>query len=149
MKDESKIEQITKLNQESQKKLLRFFIRLNLEMKLKTLKNQKKLFHKLKTIHNDINHEILTLCSLIISIEEIYNELDEVFLNSMQISSVNNKQNQKRQKLIGYWSIVKTLKNEHKLSFRQISEYLYKYHKFDISYSTIYEIWNELKEKGE
>jgi uncharacterized protein YoxC len=141
MKDESKIEQITKLNQESQKKLLRFFLRLNLEMKLKTLKNQKKLFHKLKTIHNDINHEILTLCSLIISIEEIYNELDEVFLNSMQISSVNNKQNQKRQKLIGYWSIVKTLKNEHKLSFRQISEYLYKYHKFDI--------WNELKEKGE
>lgn len=46
---------------------------------------------------------------------------------------------------LGYWAIVRTLKLEQKMSFREISIYFATYHKLEVSYSTIYELWNELE----
>ena len=138
-------ESITKLNQESQNQRLRLFAKVDMTTKLKIMNHQKQIFHKLKTEYKDIDNTILTLSSLILAVNLIIKELDNVNLNAIKLRTKDNKTNIKRQKLIGYWAIVKTLKLEQKMSFRQISEYFKKYHKIDVSYSMIFETWKELE----
>ena len=138
-------ETITKLNQESQNQKLRLFAKVDITTKLKILTSQKQLFHKLKSSYGDINNTVLTLCSLILAIDLIVNELDNVNLNAIKLRGKNSKTKIKRQKLLGYWAIVRTLKLEQNMSFRDIATYFAKYHKLDVSYSTVYELWNELE----
>lgn len=141
------LEKITKLNQESQNQNLRLFARVDLQTKLQIFQLQKQLFHKLKSAHSDVDNTILTLSSLIISIDVVAKELDEINLNAIKLRGKNNKAKIKRQKVLGYWAIVRTLKLEQNMSFRDIATYLSRYHKLDVSYSTIYELWNELENK--
>ena len=138
-------ETITKMNQESQNQKLRLFAKVDITTKLKILASQKQLFHKLKNSHADVDNTILTLCSLILAIDLIVNELDNVNLNAIKLRGKNSKTKVKRQKLLGYWAIVRTLKLEQNMSFRDIATYFAKYHKLDVSYSTVYELWNELE----
>ena len=143
--DSTICESITKLNQESQNQNLRLFARVDLQTKLQILQLQKQLFHKLKSAYSDVNNAILTLSSLILAIDFIVKELDDVNLNAIKLRDKNNKAKIKRQKVLGYWAIVRTLKLEQNMSFRDIATYFAKYHKLEVSYSTIYELWNELE----
>lgn len=136
---------ITKLNQESQNQRLRFFAKIDISTKLKILQRQKTVFHKLKNIYSDVDNSLLTLSSLILAIDEVTQEFDKVNFNAIKLRAKNNKIKIKRQKVLAYWAIVRTLKLEEKMSFRDISDYLKKYHKFEVSYSLIYEIWNEIE----
>lgn len=136
---------ITKLNQESQNQRLRFFAKIDISTKLKILQRQKTVFHKLKNIYSDVDNSLLTLSSLILAIDEVTQEFDKVNFNVIKLRAKNNKIKIKRQKVLAYWAIVRTLKLEEKMSFRDISDYLKKYHKFEVSYSLIYEIWNEIE----
>ena len=149
MNQESKCETITKMNQESQNQRLRFFAKVDISTKLKILDKQKELFHKLKSVHSDVNNTVLTLCSLILAIDLIAKELDNVTLNAIKLRGKNSKAKVKRQKVLGYWAIVRTLKLEQNMSFRDIATYFAKYHKLDVSYSTIFELWNKLEKKME
>lgn len=139
------IESITKLNQETQNKNLRLFVRVNLQTKLKILQLQKQLFHKLKNSYCDVDNTLLTLSSLVLAIDSVAKEFDDVNLNAIKLRARNNKAKIKRQKMLGYWAIVRTLKLEQNMSFRDIATYFKKYHKLEVSYSTIYELWNELE----
>jgi hypothetical protein len=139
------IEYLTKLNLESQNQRLRLFAKVDVQTKLKVLVSQKKLFHKLKSAHIDVDNTVLTLSSLVLAIDAVAKELDEINLNAIKLRGKNNKSKIKRQRLLGYWAIVRTLRLEQKMSFRDISTYFAKYHKFGVSYSTIYELWNELE----
>ena len=149
MNKESIYEIITKMNQESQNQKLRLFAKVDITTKLKILASQKQLFHKLKNAHSDVDNTVLTLCSLILAIDLIAKELDNVTLNAIKLRGKNSKAKVKRQKVLGYWAIVRSLKLEQNMSFRDISAYFAKYHKLDVSYSTIYELWNELEKKME
>ena len=140
-------ETITKLNQESQNQKLRLFAKVDITTKLKILTSQKELFHKLKNVYSDVDNTVLTLSSLILAIEAIEKKIDDVNLNVIKLRAKNNKAKAKRQKVLGYWSIVRTLRLDQKMSFRDISTYFDKYHKLEVSYSTIYELWNELENK--
>lgn len=143
-------ETITKMNQESQNQKLRLFAKVDITTKLKILDQQKQLFHKFKSIYCDVDNKILTLTSLIIATEEVLNKVDEVNLKAMKLRLNNiKKQNLKREKLLSYWSIVRTLRLEQNMSFRDISNYLVKYHRFLVSYSIIYKTWNEIELKKE
>ena len=142
-------ESLTKINQESQNQKLRLFSKVDISTKLKILTSQKQLFYKLKSVHSDVDNTILTLASLILAIDTVAKELDNVNLNVIKLRAKNSKTKVKRQKLLGYWAIVRTLKLEQNMSFRDISTYFAKYHKLDVSYSTIYELWNELEKKME
>ena len=142
-------ETITKMNQESQNQRLRLFAKVDITTKLKILASQKQLFHRLKSVHSDIDNTVLTLCSLILAIDLIANELDDVNLNAIKLRGKNSKAKVKRQKVLGYWAIVRTLKLEQNMSFRDISAYFAKYHKLNVSYSTIFELWNKLEKKME
>lgn len=141
------IEHLTKLDLESQNQRLRLFARVDLQTKLQILQLQKQLFHKLKNTHGDVDNTILTLASLILAIDTVAKEIDDVNLNAIKLRGKNNKAKIKRQKVLGYWAIVRTLKLEQNMSFRDIATYFAKYHKLEVSYSTIYELWNELENK--
>ena len=136
---------ITKLNQESQNKKLRLFAKVDFEIKLKILTSQKQLFHKLKNNNSDVDNNILTLSSLILAIDSVVKELDDVNFNAIKLRGKKNTNKSKREKLLSYLAIVRTLKLERNMSFRDIAIYFGKYHRFEISYSTIYKVWNELE----
>ena len=138
-------ETITKLNQECQNQRLRLFAKVDISTKLKILALQKQQFHQLKNAHSDIDNVILTLSSLILAIDAIEKEFDDVNLNAIKLRAINSKVKIKRQRILGYWAIVRTLRLDQKMSFRDISVYFHKYHKLKVSYSTIYELWNELE----
>ena len=138
-------ESLTKLNQDSQNQKLRLFAKVDITTKLKILDLQKQLFHKLKSVHSDVDNTVLTLASLILAIDTVVKGLDDVNLNAIKLRGKNSKTKVKRQKLLGYWAIVRTLKLEQNMSFRDIATYFAKYHKLDVSYSTVYELWNELE----
>ena len=143
--DSTICESITKLNIEAQNQKLRLFAKVDITTKLKILASQKQLFHKLKSAYSDVDNTILTLSSLILAIDTVAKELDNVNLNAIKLRGKNNKAKIKRQKVLGYWAIVRTLKLEQNMSFRDIATYFAKYHKLEVSYSTIYELWNELE----
>jgi hypothetical protein len=140
-------ETITKLNQESQNQRLRLFAKVDISTKLKILDKQKELFHKLKSAYSNVDNTVLTLATLILAIDLVVKEFDNVNLNAIKLRAKNNKAKIKRQKVLGYWSIIRTLRLNQKMSFRDISIYFAKYHKLEVSYSTIYELWNELENK--
>jgi len=139
------IEQITKMNLESQNQRLRLFAKVDITTKLKIIQHQKQLFHKLKSAYDDVDNTILTLSSHVLAIDKVTKELDSINLNAVKMRGKNNKAKVKRQKLLGYWAIVRTLRDKQHMSFRDISTYFAKFHKLTVSYSTIYELWNELE----
>lgn len=143
----NEIQKLTQLSDEAQNQQLRFFARANLEIRLKILTNQKQIFHKLKGLHTNIDNVLLTLSSLLIAIKEETYSLDHVDMNLIKLRGQNNKRRLKRDILLGYWAIIKKLKHDESMSFREISEYLRKYHHQEIAYSTIYAVWQEIEEK--
>ena len=138
-------ETITKLNQECQNQRLRLFAKVDISTKIKILALQKQLFHKLKNAHSDVDNTILTLSSLILAVNSVEKEFDDVNLKAIKLRAKNSKTKVKRQKVLGYWAIVRTLKLEQNMSFRDIATYFAKYHKLVDSYSTVYELWYELE----
>ncbi|MGE4444688.1 MAG: hypothetical protein AB7E37_06965 [Candidatus Altimarinota bacterium] len=137
---------ITKMNQETQNQMIRTFTKLDVSVKVDIFKEQKVIFHKLKNIHFITDNSILTYASFVLAIEVVIKNTNQVNLKAIKLRTKNaKKQNQKREKLLSYWSVVKTLKLEQNYSFREISDYLLKYHRFEVSYSLIYQIWNEIE----
>lgn len=143
--DAKVIEKITQQSYESQNQNLRLFAKIELPMKLQILQLQKPFFHKLKSAYIDVDNVILTLASLILAIDSIAKDTDKVNFNAIKLRGKNNKTKIKREKVLGYWAIVRTLKLEQNMSFRQISHYFAKYHKLEVSYSTIHGLWIELE----
>ena len=137
---------ITKMNQETQNQMIRTFTKLDISVKVDVFKEQKVIFHKLKNIHFITDNSILTYASFVLAIEVVIKNTNQVNLKAIKLRTKNaKKQNQKREKLLSYWSVIKTLKNEQNYSFREISDYLLKYHRFEVSYSLVYQTWNEIE----
>lgn len=142
----NEVQKLTQLSDEAQNQQLRFFARVNLEIRLKILTKQKQRFHQLKGLHPNTDNALLTLSSLLMAIKEETSSLDEIDLNLIKLRGKNNKRRMKRDILLGYWAIVKKLKNDEQMSFREISLYMRKYHHQEIAHSTIYAVWQEIEE---
>lgn len=137
---------ITKMNQETQNQMIRTYTKLDISVKVDVFKEQKVIFHKLKNIHFITDNSILTYASFVLAIEVVIKNTNQVNLKAIKLRTKNaKKQNQKREKLLSYWSVIKTLKLEQNYSFREISDYLLKYHRFEVSYSLVYQTWNEIE----
>jgi len=139
---------ITKISLKEQNQLLRFFARVDVKSRLEIIKKQKIIFHKLKIAHDDIDNTVLTYSSMILAIFEMKKNINIEIYNAMKLKAKNLRKSSKREKIMEKWAIVRSIKNDEKLSFRQISQYLHKYYKFDISYSAIYKIWQEIEIKN-
>lgn len=142
------VENITKQSLEAQNQKLRFFARVDTSTKLKIFECQKLFFYKLKSVYSDIDNAVLTLSGLILAIDAVVKELDSVNLNAIKLKNKSVRQKAKRDKLLGYWAIIRTLKIEQNMSFRQITEYLKKYHKLEVAHSTIFALWAELEQNN-
>lgn len=147
--NEKTIENITKIPTIEQNKLIKRMTKIDIKSKCTIMKDNISIFHQLNSQYSYINHKsILTYCAFILSLQKNLSNLNSFNLNVIKIRSKKDRNNIKRQKILSYWSIIRKLHIDEKMSFRDISEYLLKYHKFNISYSSIYTIWNEI-EKGQ
>lgn len=142
---QNNLEKLTKLNILTQNQRLRLFSKVDITTKLKIIEQQNILFHKLKCQHNTVTKSVLTLCSLILAVDEVTNKLDSVTINASKLNNKSVRAKSKRDKIISYWAIIRTLKLEQNMSFRQITVYLKKHHKLSAVHSTISTIWNELE----
>ena len=138
---------ITKINEELKKKNLRFFAKLSEEIQLEILDQQRHIFHKIKNNVNyqEVNNQLITLASLVLAINQCSQKMNSVKINSIQQKSKKIKNERKKEKLLQYWSIVVQLKEDENYGFRAISEYLNKYHRFEVSHSTINNCWNAIE----
>ncbi|MDD4330675.1 MAG: helix-turn-helix domain-containing protein, partial [Aliarcobacter sp.] len=105
------------------------------------------IFHILNSNNKNYDNATLTLAALIISIEKFFISQNETELNLIRINNKKVNKNQKNKKLLTYWSVVKELKEKKHMSFREISEFLKKSHKFEVSHSLIYRVWIEVEKK--
>jgi len=142
------IEKIIKMNISKQNQLFRIFAKADLLTKLEILKKQKKIFYKLKTRQNNIDNIILAYSSMVLAILSIKQNINREEYNAKIFKATKFRKSLKRDKILEKWAIIRSLRNDEKLSFRQISAYLRKYHRFNVSYSLIYEIWTQLAEKN-
>lgn len=159
------VDRIIKLNDEQQKFYLRFLTRVNYELRIEVFSAHKRLFYELRQKHEkDFSLASLSYSALVLAIknkvEEFNNtktfNFDNLTQNEIKKISSNKAKlflakktriKSKKEKLLGYWSVVKTLKEEEGFSFRDIQEYLEKKHKLVLVHSTIHKLWTEIEEK--
>jgi len=158
------VEKIVKINEDEQNALLRFFSRSTKVGKIEVLADHRKLLYKLKQQHGEVDISTLSYCALIIAIELQrinQNKLSRLNISDLSLEDISAITSQKaklflqkqfrkrakRERLIGYWAIVRVLKIDEGYSFRKIESYLKKYHNFDVSYSLISKTWAQLENK--
>lgn len=145
--DEKELQILTKKPLSEQNRLLKLFAKLNLSQKKEIIAKQRSIFHILNSNNKNYDNATLTLAALIISIEKFFISQNETELSLIRINNKKVNKNQKNKKLLTYWSVVKELKEKKHMSFREISEFLKKSHKFEISHSLIYKVWIEVEKK--
>ncbi len=146
MSQENKmIMSITKMSYEEQNYQLRLFARMDLATKLQITEHQNPIFHKLRIKHQDIGKVILSFSAHILAIDSVLGQLDDVALNASKFNNKSIRAKSKREKIISYWAIVRSLKLEQKMSWRGVKQYLFKYHKLSVAHSTLFTLWNELE----
>ena len=140
---------ITKLSKESQNQKLRLFAKLDLNTKLEIFDNHKIIFHTLKNIqkNKDAENSMLSYCAFLLSLDNFQKNTTEETIKIIKFKKIKQSKARKKEKLLQYYPLVKQLKQAN-TSYRDISDYLLKYHKFKISYSTICKLCNKI-EKGE
>ena len=156
------LQRLLKINEKDQSFLLRYCSRLPLEYRLEIMQRHRRLIYKLRESNAEIGNETLSYAAMILSINTFYSEdkqvtqkrFDELSLEEIgeltlrRIKKYDHKCRPtitpKRDKLIGLWAEVKTLKQMHKGS-RYIAQYLLAKHKFKVGHTLIQTTWKELE----
>ena len=142
---------LLKKTDEEQKSILRAFASIPLESKVIIMELNRDVFYPLKQENKDVPLPILSYVAMILAIEKYRAQTSKLDKNIINVRAKSFRKQPKREKLLGKWAIIKSLKNDEGLSFRQIATYLQKYHKLSVVHSTIYDMWCELEitKKGE
>lgn len=142
---------LLKITDEEQKAILRSFVKMPLESRVKVMEESRAIFYPLKEENKDMALQVLSYASLILAIVKYKDTTDALKRHTVAIRSKSYRKQPKRDKLLGKWALIKSLKNDENLSFRQIAAYLQKYHKLSVVHSTIHDMWCELEmsKKGE
>ena len=143
---------LLKKTDEEQKSILRAFASIPLESKVIIMELNRDVFYPLKQENKDVPLSILSYVAMILAIEKYRTQTAGLDSNVIELRTKFFRKQLKKDKLLGKWALVKTLRNDKNLSFRQISNYLKKYHKLSVVHSTIYDLWCELevrKKQGE
>lgn len=159
------IDRLLKMSLEQQTSYLRFYSRSSLEIRIEILKNKHSLFHQFRSKNNEVDKGLLEYCALIKAISDQY--IDEISLSKKSFpgltqEEIRQKSNKKaslfllttkneakqRQKVLSYWADICNAKLEHRMSFRQIVQFLKKKHRFEVSKSLIHNMWAEIEENN-
>lgn len=156
------IERLLKMSTEQQSSYLRLFARIGVDLRIAILSDKTARFHQIRQENSDAEKGTLEYCALILAIKGVHDNeksLRNFSFGNMDICEIQDisrkkaeqfvrrikKPDPKREKLLGYWVIVRTLKVDQGFSFRQIAQYLKKYHRFNVAHSTIFQLWHELE----
>lgn len=154
-----KLDFMTKISIDDRQKSLRWLSRQNDLVIYDVFKLQKSHFHRLKSQNIDDDLLLLSAASLFLALKEVISMSNPVkrknrsadFGFLRQISKNRAKQFRKPrqkikfEKLLNLQSVVITLIEAEKYSYRNVSKYLEKYHKFEVSHTTIGDFYVELK----
>jgi len=147
---ESRVIKILKQTEAQQKTAIRQFSKLTLRDRIYICSNHRKFFYDLKQKNEDLEISTLSYIAFIKAISKFINNQDnETRINISKIAIGLKKSRIKSDILLDRWSLIKELRNEHKLSFRDIAIYLMKYHKIKVAHSTIFEMWQKLEKNKE
>ena len=156
------VEKITKTNLKEQTFLIRYFAKLGIMSKIDIFSKHRRIFYKLQDKYLTYGKEELSYMAFILAIKYDYSfklKLSKKKFENMTISEVRDLtikeiddfmvkksyKQIKREKILAYWGVIKVLRDKN-MSFRNISEFLRKKYRLDISYSTIYNLWREIEE---
>ena len=140
------VEKITKVTYEEQNKVLRKFLRTDVETRCEIFSLQTSFFHQTKPMYKKLKNAVLTYGTLILAINDFYSEEDETDIEILKIRARKLVRAQKREYLVGKWAIVRRLRMKHNLSYRKIANYFQDVDGFEVSYSTVFKVWKELEE---
>lgn len=146
--DEKDLQYLTRKSSREQKRLLRLFAKLTFSQRKDVLKKQRSIFHTLRSRRGkEFDNETLTLASQILAIEEYEDSLDEYELKLLKHNEKKTNKNNKTEKLLVLWAVIKDLKENKNMSFREIANFISDT-KFEVSYSLIFQEWKKHEEKG-
>jgi len=156
------IEKESQISMKNQRKLIRWFSRQNYEIWIEVFREQKKYFFKMKNMHDGYDLIDLTLLSYITALSDISFKINSKstkrresnlkdIKSSIHVRSKQMKICRKRDKyerLLNLKSVIFQLHTIEKMSFYQISNYLKKWHKLEVSHTYLRKFYN-LMQKGE
>ena len=149
MQSRNIFERETKLSLDGQKKLVNWFNKQQLELKMDIMKKQKNSYFKLKNTKKDINDSLMTLISFYLAIQSFYHAEKNLRQKNktMKIEKIPNKdykkprKRKKREEFLKLLPIIRKWK-EKKYGSRRIKNKIKS--KLDISHTYICILWNEL-----
>jgi hypothetical protein len=136
---------LIKKTEEQQKVLLRSFVKMPLEGRMKIMELNRDIFYPLKQENKDLPIPLLSYASMILAITNYQNQTSELDKNLIELRAKSLRKQPKKEKLVGKWALIKLLKNDKKLSFRKIANYLEAHHDLIVVHSTISDVWNEFE----
>lgn len=143
---EKQVTQLLKSTNEEQKQTLRVFSKMPLESRIQVFTGHKKMIYASKDKHRGIDISVLSYTSFILAVNQYVSAITDIDKNTLDIRTNSLRKFTKREKLLSKWALIKELKTDKSLSFRQIAKYLKKYHKLEVVHSTIFDLWKEFEE---
>jgi len=155
----NKLDIYTKLSTKKRKKVIKWLVNQDEEIILMAFEKQKEYFFQLSK-QDEPNKSVLYLSALYMAVDHLYgtyysqnSKRREMDLHSLQGATrlqakklKRTAQSMKYDKLLNLKNKILVLKNEENLSFRQISEFLLKYHELEVSHSYIATFYHKTKE---
>lgn len=154
------LNQYTKLSSTQRSKSLKWISKQSEELLVVAFERQKDEYFKLSKADED-NKSILYLSAFYTAVNQLYSRLngkkdknrkmdihgveDLTKLQARQFT--RNLYNEKWDKLLNLKSKILKLKDTEGLSFRQISEFLHRYHRLDVSHTYISNFYSQMKEE--
>ena len=156
---------LTRTSTDDVLRLMRYFARLPIEVQIETMARHREiLFRNLKGFkEKGIETKLASFVAFVLAIKYQYGlekrltrkkfeemsaeELRDLSLLELGRIDARFAKKRKRDKLLHYWGVVKSLKDQGR-SFREIARYLEYRHRFTISHSEIYKAWRRLESQS-
>lgn len=149
----------TKLAPDQRAKLLRWLAKQNEEIVLLAFEKQKSHLFKINGIKEE-NRSLIYLSAMYLAIEELYlaeklpltknkgGDLKDIQdITEIQAKAFKkNIEAPKIEKLLNLKGKMVALRNEQNMSYRDISKFLKKYHRLDVSHSTVHAFFRNILE---
>lgn len=156
----NKLDRFTKVSIKRRRKVLKWLTNQTEEVVLLAFEGQKKQLFSLSKVNED-NKSVLYLAALYLAAEHLYslyhaqkNKNRTIDIHAVKgATSIKAKkfkrsiQSEKYDRLLNMKNKILVLKDEENLSFRQISKFLKKYHRLEVSHSYIATFYHKIKGK--
>jgi hypothetical protein len=156
------ISDLTRTDDVKRRRLFRWFAKEPPLTQLEAVDLMVKNYHQLKTQHPQLNQKELYYLGFIKALANMtavekaptHKAADHNLEPLRKITKIQaervralkkKKQSPKRKKLVSLWGLVKQLRHDEGLSFRDIAAFLEKHRNFKVNYAYIQRVWKELE----